>query len=198
MQLEHTFTVPTDVETAWRTLLDVEQVALCMPGAALTSVEGDTFHGEVKVKLGPMSMTYGGKATFTEKDAAAHRAVIVASGSETKGTSTAQATVTTMMHAAGDSTTVEVHTDMAITGKPAQFGRGVMQDVAGRIIDQFAANLAELVSSQAAVPAGGQPVAAPKHAEAINIGAVAGAPVLKRLIPAAIVVVVLAIVIGSR
>ena len=88
MELEHSFSVPADIETTWRTLLDVERIALCMPGASLTSVEGDTFTGEVKVKLGPVSMTYGGKASFTEKDAASHRAVISASGSETKGTST--------------------------------------------------------------------------------------------------------------
>lgn len=191
MQLEHSFTVPADIDTAWRTLLDVERIALCMPGASLTSVEGDTFTGEVKVKLGPISMTYGGKASFTEKDAAAHRAVISASGSETKGTSTANATVVTQLVAEGAATRVDVTTDLAITGKPAQFGRGVMQDVAGRIIDQFAENLSTLIASSS----GGDPVTHPIAAEALYIGAAAGAPLLKRVLPIAAVVAVIAIVI---
>lgn len=186
MQLEHSFTVPADIDTAWRTLLDVERVALCMPGASLTSVAGDTFTGEVKVKLGPISMTYGGKATFAEKDTAAHRAVITASGSEAKGTSTANATVVTQLVADGTSTRVDVTTDLAVTGKPAQFGRGVMQDVAGRIIDQFAENLATLVSSTSA----GKTVTEPIAADALSIGAAAGAPLLKRLLPVVVVVVI--------
>ncbi len=203
VELEHSFTVPSDIETAWSTLLDVERIALCMPGATLTSVEGDTFKGQVKIKLGPVTMVYGGVASFTEKDQANHRAVIAASGSETKGTSTAQANVITQLVVESEQVTrVDVTTDLAITGKPAQFGRGVMQDVAGRIIGQFAGNLEQLISagspseasSKSTSSTSDQPaVVAPtpiKAADAINIGAVAGAPVLKRLIPIVIGVVV--------
>ena len=148
VELEHSFTVPADIDTAWNTLLDVERIAMCMPGATLISVEGDTFKGEVKIKLGPVTMVFGGTASFVDKDVANHRLVINASGSETKGTSTAQATVTTQLVAESPTLTrVDVNTDLAITGKPAQFGRGVMSDVAGRIIGQFAGNLEGVVAA---------------------------------------------------
>ena len=120
MELEHSFTVPADIDTAWNTLLDVERIAMCMPGATLLNVEGDTFNGQVKIKLGPITMVFGGAASFVEKDLANHRLVINASGSETKGTSTAQAIVTTQLIAESPSLTrVDVNTDLAITGKPA-------------------------------------------------------------------------------
>jgi carbon monoxide dehydrogenase subunit G len=143
VQLEHSFTVPAGIEDAWKVLLDIERVAPCMPGAALTSVDGDEFTGLVKVKLGPVGLTYNGKASFAEKDPAAHRAVIVAQGKDARGSGTAAATVTaTLTEAGAAETTVHVVTDLNITGKPAQFGRGVMTDVGNKLIGQFADCLA--------------------------------------------------------
>ena len=195
VELEHSFTVPADVDTAWNTLLDVERIAMCMPGATLISVEGDTFKGEVKIKLGPITMVFGGTASFVDKDVANHRLVINASGSETKGTSTAQATVTTQLVAESPTLTrVDVNTDLAITGKPAQFGRGVMSDVAGRIIGQFAGNLEGVI----ATGSGGAgttstdtsaPAAPAQAADAIDMMEVAGGAVAKKLIPVLLVVV---------
>jgi len=197
VELEHSFTVPADIDTAWNTLLDVERIAMCMPGATLISVEGDTFKGEVKIKLGPVTMVFGGTASFVDKDVANHRLVINASGSETKGTSTAQATVTTQLVAESPTLTrVDVNTDLAITGKPAQFGRGVMSDVAGRIIGQFAGNLEGVVaagsgtsnatSSDSSAISAAMPAPA---ADAIDMMEVAGGAVAKKLIPVALVVV---------
>jgi carbon monoxide dehydrogenase subunit G len=143
VQLENSFTVPAGIEEAWKVLLDIERVAPCMPGAALTSVDGDEFTGLVKVKLGPVGLTYNGKASFAEKDSAAHRAVIVAQGKDARGNGTAAATVTATLTEAGAAlTTVHVVTDLNITGKPAQFGRGVMTDVGNKLIGQFADCLA--------------------------------------------------------
>lgn len=143
MELEHSFTVPVGIDRAWEVLLDVETIAPCMPGAALDTVDGDAFTGTVKVKLGPIGLTYKGKASFVEKDVAAHRAVIDAQGRDARGNGTANAKVTATLEADGDaSTKVVVSTDLAITGKPAQFGRGVMVDVGNKLIGQFADCLA--------------------------------------------------------
>ena len=143
MQLEHQFSVPVPVDRAWEVLLDVERVAPCMPGATVDAVDGDSFTGQVKVKVGPITVSYAGKASFLEKDAAAHRAVVSAKGRETRGSGTAAATVTASMTDDGDSTRVSVVTDLAITGRPAQFGRGVMNDVGNKLLGQFAACLAD-------------------------------------------------------
>src|SRR5215213_12044873 len=128
MDLEHSFTVPVDVDTAWAEFQDIASVAECFPGAALTGVEGDSFAGSVKVKLGPIALVYNGSGTFVEKDEAAHRFVVDAKGKDKRGNGTAGAKVTLTMADADGSTDVEVVTDLSITGKPAQFGRGVMQD----------------------------------------------------------------------
>ena len=143
MKLEHEFTVPASVDKAWAVLLDVEKVAPCMPGAALTSVDGDNFTGTVKVKVGPIQVTYKGQASFVEKDDAAHRVVIEASGKEARGSGTAAATVTAILTADGEQTKASVVTDLNITGRPAQFGRGVMADVGAKLIGQFADCLAD-------------------------------------------------------
>jgi carbon monoxide dehydrogenase subunit G len=204
MDLQTSFVVPADIDTAWRTLLDVEAIAPCMPGATLETVDGDSFTGSVKVKLGPVNMTYGGKARFVEKDEAAHRAVIEGTGKETRGSGTASALVTAQLIAeAPDRTRVEVNTDLTVTGKPAQFGRGVMQDVAGRIIDQFSANLAAVIAASGAqaaaasaaaeagepAPPAPAPAPLPQAADSIDLLGTAGAPVLKRAIPAALALI---------
>ena len=142
MQLENSFTVPVPVDEAWRVLLDIERIAPCMPGAALDSVTGDEFTGRVKVKLGVITLTYQGKASFVEKDEAAHRAVIDARGRDQRGNGTASALVTATLAADGDRTKVDVLTDLNITGRPAQFGRGVMTDVGNKLLGQFADRLA--------------------------------------------------------
>lgn len=195
MELKNTFTVPADIDTAWKTLLDVEAIAPCMPGATLESVEGDQFTGNVKVKLGPVSMTYGGEAHFVSKDGSAHKAVIEGTGKEARGSGTAKALVTIELIAENPTTTrVEVATDLTITGKAAQFGRGVMQDVAGRLVTQFAGNLETLIGAQESSASTGEPVTATvKPTEALDLGTVAMAPVLKRVVP---VVIILAAVIG--
>src|SRR3954452_1631355 len=138
MDLEHSFTVPVPVQETWDHFQDIASVAECFPGAQVTDTEGETFHGSVKVKLGPIALVYNGTGTFTEKDEDAYRFVVDAKGKDKRGNGTAGATVTlTMDGAAGDSTDVKVHTDLAITGKPAQFGRGVMQDVSDKLLGQF-------------------------------------------------------------
>ena len=142
MQLENSFTVPVPVDEAWRVLLDIERIAPCMPGAALDTVDGDDFTGRVKVKLGPINLTYQGKASFIEKDEAAHKAVIDARGKDQRGNGTAAAVVTANLKAEGDITRVHVLTDLNITGRPAQFGRGVMTDVGNKLLGQFADKLA--------------------------------------------------------
>ncbi len=142
MQLENSFTVPVPVDEAWRVLLDIERIAPCMPGAALDSVTGDAFTGRVKVKLGPINLTYQGKASFVEKDETAHRAVIDARGKDQRGNGTATALITANLLGEGSTTRVAVLTDLNITGRPAQFGRGVMTDVGNKLLGQFADKLA--------------------------------------------------------
>jgi len=143
MKLENRFTVPVPRDEAWKVLLDVERIAPCLPGAKVLSRDGDSFTGQVKVKLGPINLTYGGQAKFVELDEAGGRAVIDAQGKETRGTGTAKATITCRLIDNGATTDIEVDTDLAITGKPAQFGRGVLADVSSKLVDQFAACLAE-------------------------------------------------------
>jgi carbon monoxide dehydrogenase subunit G len=138
MELTHRFSVPVPVEEAWAHFNDIASVAECFPGAAVTSADGDSFQGSVKVKLGPIALLYNGSGTFTEKDDVAHRFVVDAKGKDKRGNGTAGAVVTlSMTEQTGDATDVEVLTDLAITGKPAQFGRGVMQDVSDKLLGQF-------------------------------------------------------------
>ncbi len=171
MKLEHSFTVPAPVDRAWATLLDIEGVAPCFPGATLTGVDGDEFTGVVKVKVGPVSLTYTGRGRFLERDDVTHRAVIDASGRDKNGNGTAGATVHARMEPDGAETTrVVVETDLKVTGRPAQFGRGVVQDVGGRIVDQFAGCLAARMAAGPDAAAG--PGAA--GAGAIGLGADAG------------------------
>ena len=149
MQLTHSFTVPVGVDEAFAVLLDIERIGPCMPGATIESVDEDEFTGRVKVRVGPMQLTYRGQASFTEVDEERYRAKIVARGKETRGTGTADATVTAELRAHGDETEVSVVTDLAVTGKPAQFGRGVMSDVGSKLLDQFATCLAEELAGPA-------------------------------------------------
>jgi carbon monoxide dehydrogenase subunit G len=162
IELDNSFTVPVAPEQAWDVLLDVERIAPCMPGASVTSVEGDEIAGQVKVKLGPLSLSYKGTAKFTEKDPASHTIVIEAMGKETRGAGTASATVHASLKPADaeGQTTVSMHTSLNVTGRPAQFGRSLLPEVSGKLIDQFAANLRALIDSTNR-PAEAEPEAAP-------------------------------------
>ncbi len=138
MELTHRFSVPASREVTWAAFNDIESVAGCFPGAVVTGVEGDDFTGTCKVKLGPIALTYAGSGTFVEKDEGAGRFVLEAKGKDKRGNGTAGATVTASLTEAGpDRTDVEVLTDLSITGKPAQFGRGVIQDVSDKLLGQF-------------------------------------------------------------
>ena len=141
MELAHEFTVDAPVDRAWAVLTDIERIAPCMPGAELTGVDGGTYQGLVKVKVGPISAQYKGTASFVEKDEAAHRAVLKATGRDTRGQGNAAATVTAVMTEQGDGTQVAITTDMTVSGRVAQFGRGVMADVTARLLQQFVDNL---------------------------------------------------------
>lgn len=223
MELEHQFTVPAPVDVVWKALLDPELVAPCMPGATITSASGDEFAGTVKVRLGPIALQYKGSGKFTEADESAHRAVIEASGKDARGNGTASATVTATLTGNGEATHVTVVTDLSVTGKPAQFGRGLLSEVGGKIIGQFADCLAGKLGPQQepaapegestdsgrpadaetdrstngathAAPAAVRPVSTPV-ADEINLLDTAGAPLVKRLAPVVVGLIVLFIVV---
>ncbi len=161
MDLHHSFVVPADAETAWATLMDLEGVAGCFPGAAVTSVEDDSFTGTVKIKLGPIALVYAGSGTFVERDDTAHRAVIDAKGKDKRGNGTAGASVTiAVAEVASGGSEVDVTTDLNVTGKPAQFGRGVMQDVSDKLLGQFVACLEKRFTEEEAPAPVAEPAAA--------------------------------------
>jgi carbon monoxide dehydrogenase subunit G len=158
MKLEHEFTVPAPMDAVWQALLNPERVAPCFPGATITSASGDEFAGIVKVRLGPISLQYRGKGRFADTDEAAHRTMIEASGTAAGGQGTAAAKVQASLAENGDGTTVSLITDLTITGKPAQFGRGLIEDVGKKIIGQFADCLSKrLGSADQPVPAAASP-----------------------------------------
>ena len=218
IELDNTFTVPVPPEQAWDVLLDVERIAPCMPGASVTSVDGDEIAGQVKVKLGPLSLSYKGTAKFTEKDEASHTIAIEATGKETRGAGTASATVHASLKPddAEGQTTVSIHTSLNVTGRPAQFGRSLLPEVSGKLIDQFAANLAALIDSSssanaapaqdaatgegagaataAGTAAATQAVASlQKQEDSLNLIKLVGGPILKRVLPIAAVAALIAI-----
>ena len=150
IELDHSFTVPVPPDQAWDVLLDVETIAPCMPGATVDEVDGDVVNGRIKVKVGPVSLTYKGTAKFTERNPETRVVVVDAAGKETRGSGTASATVRASLtpDASGSGTEVTMHTTMNVTGRPAQFGRGVMVEVGGKLVEQFAANLAKLIAGE--------------------------------------------------
>ncbi len=171
MDLEHSFTIPVPPEQAWQALLDVEQVAPCMPGATVDAFDGEVISGKIKVKVGPVQMIYAGTARFTEKDEATKTVVLEASGKETRGSGTASATVRSSLQDEAGQTRVLVRTTMTVTGRPAQFGRGVMAEVGGRIIGKFATNLAAQLSGEgAAAQEAGPSATAAADADASTAG----------------------------
>jgi carbon monoxide dehydrogenase subunit G len=154
MHISDSFVVPVDIDSAWAALLDVQRVAPCMPGATLQTFDGDAFTGTVAVKLGALSMRYQGSGRFLERDITARKVAFEASGRESRGAGAAAATVVATLREEGDQTRVDVDTDLNVSGRAAQFGRGVMNDVAGRLLGQFANALAEQLAS-GPTPAGG-------------------------------------------
>jgi carbon monoxide dehydrogenase subunit G len=202
MELDHSFTVPVPPDQAWDVLLDVQRVAPCMPGATVDSVEGDDVAGRLKVKVGPVSMTYKGTAKFTDRDPDTRSILVEASGKETRGSGTASATVKAALSpyesaesngdgaGSGDQTLVTIHTTLNVTGRPAQFGRGVIAEVGSRLIDKFAVNLAEQLTGGTPEPAAApapasaapaeaaatEPAAAPSPAETASAAPAAVAP----------------------
>ncbi|MDT5190162.1 MAG: uncharacterized protein QOI28_2413 [Mycobacterium sp.] len=199
MRLEHQLSVPAPIDVVWEALLDPERVAPCVPGATLTGVDGDSFTGTVKVKVGPIVLLYKGTGTLTEHDEQARRAVLKAAAKDTRGNGTVNATVTITLTEDGDHTTGTVATNLSITGKPAQFGRGMISDVGGKIIEQFAACLSDKLAAPVPVA-----VAAPEpesvgesapEAEPLDLMRYARGSALQRIGPvvAAVALVVLAV-----
>jgi carbon monoxide dehydrogenase subunit G len=203
MDLKHRFVVPASPAVTWAALMDLEGLVPCFPGAALTSVDGDNFAGTVKIKLGPISMVYGGTGMFVARDEAEGTAIIIAKGKDKRGNGTATATVVAQLTPEGSGTAVEVSTDLSVTGKPAQYGRGVIQDVSDKLLGQFvdciAARLGPDTASQPATPVGGssQPErpAASVPAADINLVSTVLPVLVKRYgLPVAGIIVVAAIV----
>ena len=207
MELNHSFTVALGPQETFDLLLDVPRIASCMPGATLTSVEGDDFGGTVKVKLGPVVMTYNGKARIVERDREGLRAKIELSGRDTKGTSDASATVGATLVPNGDGTEVQLLTDLAVTGKPAQLGRGLMNDVGRKLIGQFAASLAADIDATKNPPlaqptsteqgASSQPLAAAPSTqdEPIDLLQVAGVPDKKMLVGGGVLLLIVLLIL---
>lgn len=198
MELVNEFRVPVPPSTAWSVLTDVERVAPCIPGAQLLSVNGDDFTGAVKVKVGPITVSYKGEASFAEKDETAQRVVIKANGKETRGSGTANAVVTAQLKDEGSATQpatgVVITTDLTISGKAAQFGRGVLADVAGNLIGEFAKRLEADVLGTSNTGAGartdsGTPkltaVGPVDTEDSVDLLKVVAAPMAKRLAPVA-------------
>ncbi|GAA2746819.1 hypothetical protein GCM10009868_33760 [Terrabacter aerolatus] len=172
MDLTHSFTVPTSVDDAWALFMDLERVGSCFPGATVTEVTDDGFSGTVKVKLGPIALVYSGSGSFVERDDATHHAVIEAKGKDKRGNGTAGATVSITLSPDGAGARADVVTDLAVTGKPAQFGRGVMQDVSDKLLQAFVA----CIEKQLTGPSG-EAEAAPVAAAAEGAAAAVPAPV---------------------
>jgi carbon monoxide dehydrogenase subunit G len=210
VELNNEFRVAVPAAKTWEVLTDVERVAPCLPGATLLSVDGDEFTGAVKVKVGPITVSYKGDAAFLEKDASAQRVVLKANGKETRGNGNAAAIVTAQLKDEGDATSVVITTDLTISGKAAQFGRGVLADVAGSLIAQFAKSLEADMLGGAPAPAATESVgAAPQTTAAAAAGPgdsvdllkVVAVPMARRAAPAVAALVaggVIGFLLGRR
>jgi hypothetical protein len=210
MDLVHEFTVPVPVDDAWRILTDVERIAPCLPGAQLQEIEGDTYRGIVKVKVGPIQAQFKGQASFVEQDHVAHRVVLKGEGRDTTGKGNASALITAELTSLNaSSTNVKVLTDLSITGKVAQFGRGAMADISDKLLAQFVENLNTLIGEQQSAPAAAAPAPAATstdedeapqvrkidapEAEALDLLSVSSGAIVKRAIP--VVIAIAAVVI---
>jgi uncharacterized protein len=186
------FRVAVPVEQAWELLTDIERIAPCMPGAQLTGADGGEYRGTVKVKVGPVTAQYNGVASFAERDDERHVAVLQASGRDSRGQGNANARVTARLEPDGDGTRVTVLTDLTITGKVAQFGKGVIKDVSDKLLQSFVTSLEdELAAPEQPV----HDVAVAPQVTAVDVMAVARGALLKRAIPVVVAVVVVAVVV---
>ncbi len=207
MKIENEFRVNAPIDVAWAFLTDIPAIAPCMPGAKLTSVEDQTYAGTIKVKVGPVTAEYSGTATFVEKDDTAHRLELSAKGRDSRGSGNADAVIVAQLTPDDDTTVVNIDTDLKISGKVAQFGRGVMVDVSNKLIGQFVECLEDKIhqsQQEDAAPtdseAGDAGNAGPTlvsdendEVEALDLTAVAGGAMLKRIVPAVVAVVVVVV-----
>jgi len=184
MELSNDFEVSAPIEKVWEVINDVELIAPCLPGAQLEEVENDEYKGFVKVKVGPITAQYKGVAKFVEKDDSNHRVVIRGEGRDTRGAGNAAADITASLESTAEGTRVNVVTDLKITGKVAQFGRGVMADISKKLMGQFADNLSELVLSKGGDSQDGRSEdSSNQDSEAIDLLSVAGGSIGKKLVP---------------
>ena len=184
MELSNDFEVSAPIEKVWEVINDVELIAPCLPGAQLEEVENDEYKGFVKVKVGPITAQYKGVAKFVEKDDSNHRVVIRGEGRDTRGAGNAAADITASLESTTEGTRVNVVTDLKITGKVAQFGRGVMADISKKLMSQFADNLSELVLSKGGDSQDGRSEdSSNQDSEAIDLLSVAGGSIGKKLVP---------------
>ena len=184
MELSNDFEVSAPIEKVWEVINDVELIAPCLPGAQLEEVENDEYKGFVKVKVGPITAQYKGVAKFVEKDDSNHRVVIRGEGRDTRGAGNAAADITASLESTTGGTRVNVVTDLKITGKVAQFGRGVMADISKKLMGQFADNLSELVLSKGGDSQDARSEdSSNKDSEAIDLLSVAGGSIGKKLVP---------------
>jgi len=214
MDLNHEFVVNVPVDQAWQILTDLERIAPCLPGAQLTEVEGDTYRGQVKVKVGPILAQFKGQASFVSRDDAAHKATLKGEGRDTTGKGNASAMITAELTSVSEaSTKCTVHTDLSISGKVAQFGRGALADVSDKLLAQFSENLNQLISASPAPAAASTSTTSPEPVEAsapeqpavrkidgpevapLNLLDTAGSTIAKRAIPALIGFAVLVVVL---
>ena len=184
MELNNDFEVSAPIEKVWEVINNVELIAPCLPGAQLEEVENDEYRGFVKVKVGPITAQYKGVAKFVEKDDSNHRVVIRGEGRDTRGAGNAAADITASLESITEGTRVNVVTDLKITGKVAQFGRGVMADISKKLMGQFADNLSELVLAEGGnSQSGSSEDSSDQDAEAIDLLSVAGSSIGKKLVP---------------
>jgi carbon monoxide dehydrogenase subunit G len=197
MELTNDFRVAVPVERAWEVLTNVELIAPCLPGAQLQEIEGDEYRGIVKVKVGPITAQYKGKATFVSQDEEAHVAVLRAEGRETRGQGNANATITATLIPVDDGTAVSVVTDLTITGRVAQFGRGVLAEVSAKLLDQFVENLETTVLVDESpvhhehVPPGEVRTIDSPEKDPVDLLEAAGAPVARRVGPVLVAIAIL-------
>ncbi|MEY4338783.1 MAG: hypothetical protein RLZ14_633 [Actinomycetota bacterium] len=175
-KLLNEFTVNRSIDHTWAVLTDVERIAPCLPGAQLQEIEGDVFRGVVKVKLGPIATAFKGQASFVERDDVNHKAVLKGEGRDTGGKGNADALITAQLESVSAHVTkCVVSTDLRITGKVAQFGRGIMGDVSEKLMTQFANNLNTMLDAEADTPEEAAQAAAEAVAHATEVAAQAPA-----------------------
>ena len=207
MDLRHEFEVGVPIAEAWRILTDLERIAPCLPGAQLTEVEGDIYRGQVKVKVGPILAQFKGQASFVSRDDSGYTATLKGEGRDTGGKGNASALITANLQAIDTSRTkCVVTTDLSISGKVAQFGRGALADVSDKLLAQFTENLNTLIASSPSEPvsaptAAEEPVSGVRHIESAEVAPLdlldaAGSTIVKRIVPLVIVLAVVAVVIG--